>query len=80
MEVGGKWYLKSLPSISKFCSIYNLDILMFDRVMAMLALSPELSRYLAHRRHSEQLCLVSERMNEWLSKKNNSENDNRFWV
>ena len=36
----------------KFGSIYNLDILMFNRLMATLAIGSEWSRRLAHRKHS----------------------------
>ena len=46
-----KWYLELLPSIPKFGSVYILDILMFNRVMATLAIGSGWSRCLAHRKH-----------------------------
>lgn len=38
---------------SRFGSIYNLDILMFNRLTATLAVDSGWSRRLAHRKHSK---------------------------
>ena len=75
-----KWYLELLPSILKFCSIYNLDISMFNRVMATLTISPGWSRCLAHRKHST--IVFNKWEHKWMALKTNKQWrwQHRFWV
>lgn len=76
---GGRWGMGGRREVvfgvtaqySRFGSIYNLDILMFNRLTATLAVDSGWSRRLAHRKHST--IVFNKWQNKWMALKTNKQ-------